>query len=69
MLVEVEVPSFDVPNKNDLTLILEDIAGCIQDVDSVDPYPVKMWGQYQVECAALEFSFLRTSLEVVKIRP
>lgn len=64
---EVEVPSVDMPDMDDLALLLEKDAGWTQYVVSVYLRLVEMCGQYRSELAALKLSVPHTSLEVVKI--
>lgn len=54
VLAEAEVPCTDVPDMDDLALLLEKDAGWTQDVGSVDPRRFEMWGEYQGELAALK---------------
>lgn len=49
-------PSVDVPEVDDLALLLEKIVGCIQDVGSVDSRLIETWVLYGDELTALNFS-------------
>lgn len=64
---EVEVPSVDVRDVDDLALLLEKYVGWTQDIGSVDHYLVEMSRQYRDELASLKLSAPRTPLEAVKI--
>lgn len=64
---EVHVPSVDVPEMNDLAILLGKCAGRIQNVVSVDSLLVAVWGQYRGDPSAIILCVPRTSLEVFGI--
>lgn len=57
----------EVPENDELSLLLGKDASWTQDVFSVDPCLVEMWEQYRAELAAFKPSVTLTSLEVVQI--
>lgn len=66
VLDEPEVLSKDVPDMNDLELLLEKDVDCTQDFGSVDPEIVETWGRYHSEMAAVSFAAPPSFIDIAR---